>query len=113
MVKQMLRNGLQIDVPGYAILTDDEIVQTITNPETVETDDSDSDGLHDVEPIPSHGKVCEMLKECILWAEQQAEIAGAHTISLRSVMRISAKKRMSSLKQTKKLLFLVIIVLYL
>ena len=59
--------------PGYAILSDDEIVQTVTNPETAETDDSDSDGLHDVEPIPSHAKACEMLKECILWAEQQPE----------------------------------------
>ena len=65
---------LQIDAsdPGYAILSDDEIVQTVTNPETVETDDSDSDELHD-DPIPSHAKACEMLKECILWAEQQPE----------------------------------------
>ena len=93
---------LQIDAsdPGYAILSDDEILQTVTHPETVETDDSDSDELHDVEPIPSHAKACEMLKECILWAEQQPETTGAHMISLRSLMGISAKKRMSSLKQT-------------
>ena len=49
--------------------------------------------------IPSHA--CEMLKECILWAEQQPETTGAHMISLCTLMGISAKKRMSSLKQTK------------
>ena len=76
-------------------------MQTVTHPETVETDDSDSDELHDMEPIPSHAKACEMLKECILWAEQQPETTGAHMISLRSLMGISAKKRMSRLKQTK------------
>ena len=61
---------LQIDAfdPDYAILSDEKIVQTVTNPETVDTDDSDLDELHDVEPIPSHAKACEMLKECIrMW----------------------------------------------
>ena len=94
---------LRIDAsdPGYAILSDDEIVQTVTNPETVDTDDSDLNELHDVEPTPSHAKACEMLKECILWAEQQPKTTGTHMISLSSLMGISAKKRMSSLKQTK------------
>lgn len=36
--------------PGYTILSDDEIVQRVTNPEIVETDVSDSDELHDVQP---------------------------------------------------------------
>ena len=42
-----------------------------------------------------------MLKECILRAEQQPETTGAHMISLRSLIGISAKKRMSTPKQTK------------
>ena len=87
-------------------------MQTVTNPETVKTDDSDSDELRDVVPIPSHAKACEILKECILWAEQQPETTGAHIISLHSLMGISAKKQMSSLKQTKITFFLMISVLY-
>ena len=59
---------LQIDAsdPGYINLSNDEIVQTVTNPKIVETADSDSDELHDLQPIPSHAKASEMLKECIL-----------------------------------------------
>ena len=53
---------------------------TVTNPKIVKTNDSDSDELHDVQPIPSHAKACKMLKECILWAEQQPETAGADII---------------------------------
>jgi hypothetical protein len=94
---------LQIDAsdPGYAILSDDEIVQTVSNLVIVHTDDGDSDEVHVVQPIPSHAETCEILKKCILWAEQQPETTGAHMISLHSLMTISAKKRMTSLKQTK------------
>ena len=59
-VEEWLRIGASDS--GYATLSDDEIVQTVTKPESVETDDSDSDELHDVEPILSHAKACEMLK---------------------------------------------------
>ena len=54
---------LQIDASdtGHAILSDDEIVQSVTNPKIGETDDSDE--LHGVQPIPSHAKACEMLKD--------------------------------------------------
>ena len=83
------------------ILCSDEIVQTVFDLETFETNDSNSDELHDVQPILSHAKACEMLKECILWAEQQPETTGADIILLCSLMGISAKKQMSDLKQTK------------
>lgn len=88
-----VEEGLRIDAsdPGYAILSD-EIVQTVTSPKIVKTADSDSDELHDVQPIPSHAKACEMLKEGILWAVQKPETTGAHMISLCSLMGISAKK---------------------
>ena len=94
---------LQIDAsdPGYAILSDDEIVQRVTSPDTFETDDGDYDEPHDVQLIPSHAEACEMFKKCILWAEQQPETTGSHVMTLRSLIGMSAQKRMSNFKQTK------------
>ena len=94
---------LQMDAsdPGYTLLSDDEIVQTVTSPNTAETDNGDCDEPHDVQLIPSHAEACEMFQKCILWAEQQSETTGAHMMSLQCLMDMSAQKRMSTLRQTK------------
>ena len=61
------------DDPGYQLLSDDDFVQLVTNPNQIVEDESDEDESEEYQNIPSSGEVKNMLDQCLLWYERQEE----------------------------------------
>lgn len=69
-----IANWMQEDSsdPGYQLMTDDEIIQQVTNPSAEEATDMDGDE-YQAEPIItiSSGQAADMLEQGLKWYEQQ------------------------------------------
>ena len=61
--------------PGYQLMTDENIIEQVTNPRVAEINESDSDDESDnaCADIPMSGQVIEMLQKCLKWYEHQSE----------------------------------------
>lgn len=88
------------DDQGYQLLSDDGIVQLVTQPDTTEEDDEEdeSEERHD---IPSCGEVKDMLDRCLLWYERQDESTSTSLLLLKRIRNLAAIKRFTNLKQLK------------
>ena len=89
------------DDPGYQLLSDDDFVQLITNPNHTVEDESDEDESEEYQNIPSSGEVKNMLDRCLLWYERQEESTATSLIVMKRVRDLAAAKRFTNLKQLK------------
>ena len=88
------------DDQGYQLLTDDDIVQHVTQQEEV-NDEKDEDESEESHNIPSCGDVKDMLDKCSLWYERQDESTSTSLLLLKRVRDLAATKRFLKLKQLK------------
>jgi hypothetical protein len=86
---------------GYQILNDDEILQVVKGGKSEEDDIDQDSEEQSAESLPSHSEVSDMLCKCLPWVEAQSETTATHLFVFRNLMDLAARKRMSSLKQTK------------
>ena len=86
--------------PGYQLLTDDEIIQQVTNPSAEESADMDDDE-DQAEPTTtiSCGQAADMLEQCLKWYEQQDEATAPSLLLLKRIRDLAATKRYKNLKQ--------------
>ena len=94
--------------PGYNHLDDDEIVTEILEPTPDEEPDDGNDETcmsisdHNPDAVAiSHGNAFGMLTDCLKWLQQQDEATPYNIANLRSLRNLAAKKRLSSLEQTR------------
>ena len=95
--------GEDANDPGYQLLTDDEIVQAVTEQASDTESDEDEEGEDTVtmQAIPPHKEVASMLDKCLLWYEQQKESRPSSLLLLKEIRDLAVAKRHSNLKQTK------------
>ena len=84
---------------GYQLLTDEEIVQQVT--QTNEITEEEEDEQCENEDVPSSGEVTDMLDKCLLWYERQGECTPTSLMLLKRVRDLAATKRFANLKQLK------------
>lgn len=88
---------------GYQLLTDEEIVQQVT--QTNEIAEEEEDEQCENEDVPSSREVTDMLDKCLLWYERQGECTPTSLMLLKRVRDLAATKRFANLKQLKLDLF--------
>ena len=89
------------DDSGYQLLSDDDFVQLITNPNQTVEDESDEDESEKYQNIPGSGEVKNMLDRCLLWYERQEESTATSLLLMKRVRDLAAAKRFTNLKQLK------------
>ena len=86
------------DEAGHPMLTDQEIINQVS--ETADMDSDDGDDEEDAGRIP-HAVATECLSTSLRWLEQQAEATPMNLLMLRELHAMAAKKRVSNLKQPR------------
>ncbi|XP_062523895.1 jerky protein homolog-like [Corticium candelabrum] len=94
--------------PGYTHLDDDEIVTEVLahgrDEETAADEDQMQSSDHDASTNQSgisHGSAFQMLSDCLTWFREQTEATQYSLSVLRSLRDLAAKKRLSTLEQTR------------
>ena len=89
--------------PGYQLMTDEEICQSVMPQSVSEVGESDAESEDEVQlvhqPAVSHSAAADMLDKSILWLEEQPEATAAQLAVLRQLRALACRKRMSSLQQ--------------
>ncbi|KFD46563.1 hypothetical protein M514_12542 [Trichuris suis] len=84
--------------PGFQMLDDDEIAESVLNVE--DEMDEDFDTQEAQVACPSHEKAFRCLEVALEWLEWQEECDPVKLLNLKSILEVAAKKRTASLKQT-------------
>ena len=92
---------MDADDQGYQLLSDNEIIQRVTNQlpedrpedETLEHKDEDCN-------VPSSGEVTEVLDKCLLRYKRQLESTATSVLLLKRVRDLTGTLCFTSLKQT-------------
>lgn len=84
--------------PGYQILLDEEIVDSIINPDTNDAPDDETDENNNV---PSRSEAYNALELAMSWLENQPDFNFNEFILLKKIRDNAAQKRYSKLVQKK------------
>ncbi|KFD50665.1 hypothetical protein M513_08472 [Trichuris suis] len=87
------------DDPGFQILDDDEIVESILNVEDEMEQDLD-EGAEAQTTYPSHDTASRCLEIALEWFECQEECDPAKLLCLKNIRDLAATKRTTTLRQT-------------
>lgn len=87
------------DDPGYQVLTDDEIIDSVIDDQEPCNDEEEPSGDDRAEKGPSSEEAFHCLETAMKWLEQQEECDTVQLLSLKRVRDLAAKKRVSGLKQ--------------
>ena len=91
-----------LDDQGYQLLSDDNIVQYVTQfDETNEEDEDEEESEESHNDVPSAGEVKDMLDKCLAWYERQDESTPTTLLLLKNIRDLAATKRFMNLKQVK------------
>ena len=85
--------------PGYQLLSDEDIISSITSPSQDEDTYEEEEGDTDTNEVPTCGAVADMLDLCMVWYEQQKESTAPSLLLLKKIRDLAATKRYSNLKQ--------------
>lgn len=91
--------------PGYQLLSDDEIIDSITTHIPDDDGSDEEEDESDTQETPTCGAVAEMLDKCLVWYEQQKESMATSLLMLKNIRDLAATKRYSNLKQLTLLSF--------
>ena len=69
--------GEDANDPRYQLLTDDEIVQAVTEQASDTDEDEEGEDTVTMQAIPPHKEVASMLDKCLLWSNSKKK-AGRH-----------------------------------
>lgn len=86
------------DDPGFHLLSDAEIVDSLCS---VSASESDDDFDSEVLSNPSASEAFTALETAISWAERQEEINSFQLLNLKRIQNIAAQKRTTGLRQSK------------
>ena len=86
--------------PGQ-FLTDDNVIQQVTNPKvsTENESDNDSDSEDSSNDVPTNGEAMEMLDKCLKWYECQLDATPGSIMLLKRIRDLAANKCYANLKQ--------------
>ncbi|MFS1564304.1 MAG: hypothetical protein ACL7AX_13000 [Candidatus Arsenophonus phytopathogenicus] len=88
------------DDPGYQIMTDEEIVETLNNATAADEDDDcgDDDEMEDKKG-PTHSEAFDALNVALEWAERQDECNPMIVLEVKRLRDLAARKRTTATKQ--------------
>ena len=92
-------NGGDSDDLGYQLLSDDDIIQHVTQQDEPAKEDEEDDC--EESDIPSAIEVKDMLDKCLVWYERQEESTSTSLLLLKLIRDLAANKRYTNLKQLK------------
>lgn len=87
--------------PGYQLLSDEDIISSITSPTQDKNEDTceEEEGDTDIHEVPTCGAVTDMLDKCMVWYEQQNESTALSLLLLKKIRDLAATKRYSNMKR--------------
>lgn len=89
--------GQDMDEGGHPLLTDQEIINQIS--EMPDSSDDEEEEAGQADPKISHVEAAASLSTSLKWLEQQSEATPMDLMLLRELHALAARKRVSNLKQ--------------